>query len=120
MRITNNAVLLFTKKNWQKQGHANVYLVGSLYRAAGICPPVGFGRGAVVDCGMIPNISQAGDTLAHELGHYFGISKHVKDEGQNLMTKESDISDGILTDEQVEEIHKTLTKNIGRSGLRNG
>lgn len=106
-------------KDWQKPKHANVFLVGSLHNAAGICPPVGFGRGAVVDCGSTPDTDRAGDTLAHELGHYFGISKHVNDTGANLMTKDSAISSGILTDEQVEEIHHTLATNVLRKGLRN-
>lgn len=104
-------------KNWQKQGHANVYLVGALHNASGICPPVGFGKGAVVCCEGSTNTKRSGDILAHELGHYFGISKHEKDE-TNLMTKSSKVSKGVLRDTQVEEVHRTLTKNIGRTSLR--
>ncbi len=105
-------------KNWQKARHANVYYVGSLHKAFGVCPPVGWGKGAVVECGAAPNVARAGDTLAHELGHYFGISSHEEDV-LNLMTKASDISAGIMTDQQVEEVHKTLTKHVGRTSLRN-
>lgn len=45
--------------------------------------------------------------------------KHVNDASSNLMTKSSEKSSAILTDGQVEKIHKTLTKNIGRAGLPN-
>ncbi|TBR08387.1 MAG: hypothetical protein EPO62_06795 [Candidatus Nitrosotenuis sp.] len=105
-------------KDWQKKGNANVYLVRGIHKASGICPPVGFGKGAVVSCETPTDIAREGDILAHELGHYFGISKHEED-SQNLMTKHSDPSAGILTDKQVEEAHKTLTKHIGRTSLRN-
>ena len=102
-------------KNWQKPGHANVYLVGSLFKASGICPPVGFGKGAVLDCGSSSDPLVAGDTLSHELGHYFGI-KHEKPP-ENLMTR-SGVSNGVLTNTQVEEVHRTLTRHIGRTSLR--
>lgn len=103
-------------KNWQKPGHANVYLVGELSNASGICPPVGWGRGAVVDCGLTPNVERAGDTLAHELGHYFGLSEHQADT-DNLMTS-AETSRGVLTTTQVEEAHKALATNILRQKLR--
>ena len=106
-------------KDWQKAAHANVFFVATLHKALGICPPAGWGKGAVVVCGAMPDPARAGDTLAHELGHYFGIGAHEADPA-NLMTRESNISAGVMTDKQVEEAHKTLTKHIGRTSLRIG
>jgi len=67
-------------------------------------------------------ISEMARSLAHELGHYCGIHHPSANKVQkNIMFKEGNgdsISDRVISADQIEEMHTTLSKNIFRKGDR--
>lgn len=61
-------------------------------------------------------------TLAHELGHHFGLAHRTADQTQaNLMFPElsvASLDDSLLTPDQVRELHDRLANHLGRRGER--
>lgn len=60
--------------------------------------------------------------LAHEIGHYLGLSHNTaNDKTRNLMfpSKSGSLNSKHLKEDQIREMHQKLSKNISRKGDRN-
>lgn len=68
------------------------------------------------------SINQIARTLAHELGHYLGLSHGTGDGGaENIMTPSDlglNINSTTLTPDQIEEMQQKLARNLTRKGDR--
>lgn len=98
------ATFLFNTFN--VRDHVNVYLVNTLRNASGISVPACLGNKIVMD--FRTDLFAAGNTLAHEVGHFLGLghASALGDDG-NLMTGSANFGPNLRID-QMEAMHEKI------------
>ena len=126
--MKGNFVGLQQKRSWKSKDRINVFVVNSLFKKLGISVTPCFGKILCVEVqsksgtGLI----NSGNTLAHEVGHFIGIQHHsgnkTKDRNNLMYTKDKVADYGKkrrnLTTDQIEKVHRVLSKNISRRRYR--
>jgi hypothetical protein len=107
--------------DWKKPGEVDVILCNTLEDAYGQAKFPWWGKVIIVEM-TGRSISQIARTLAHEFGHYVGLTHGTgSGQGDNLMTA-SDlglaIDDTVLTPDQIEEMQTKLARNLTRKADR--
>lgn len=117
---------------WKRSGEIDVVFVHDFKKAGvqGKGKPPGFGRSITVAAmkdftdgtSEARPISEMARSLAHELGHYCGIHHPSGNNSKkNIMATEGNgesILDQVISADQIEDMHTTLSKNIYRKGDR--
>ena len=111
-------------RKWKEKNKVRVFLVDQINSKtkclSGISMPPGAGKAIAIDY-QNRNPTRAGSTLAHEIGHTFGIHHHSgkKAGKKNLMHPDRNRSTGTgLKDTQIAKVHRVLAKNVFRKGMR--
>ncbi len=118
--------------SWKRSGEIDVVFVHDFKKVGtqAKSKPPGFGKSITVAAmaDFVGGTSAARTTeemarsLAHELGHYCGIHHPSANKAKkNIMFKEGNgdsIFDRVISADQIEEMHTTLSKNIFRKGDR--
>jgi hypothetical protein len=109
--------------DWKNPGEIDVVVCNSLEDAYGQAKMPWWGKTMVVTL-KDRAVGQVARTLAHELGHFLGLS-HGSGSGQaaNIMTPSDNglsIDQSVLYPEQIEEMQTKLAKNLSRKGNRIG
>lgn len=109
--------------DWKNPGELDVIVCNTLESGnVGLGKFPWWGKVAIVTLrdggGEDRTIAQIGRTLAHEVGHYYGLTHGSGDNvPANIMTQSGDglpIEDSHIRVDQVEEIHQKLARNITR------
>ncbi len=107
---------------WKNPGEVDIVLCNTLADAYGQAKMPWWGKVVIVEM-QDRSIAQIARTLAHELGHYLGLS-HKTGDGQadNIMSPSDlglSIEDTVLLPDQIEEMQTKLARNLTRKGDRN-
>ncbi len=107
--------------SWKKAHLIDVVFPDSLEGAVGVGSFPWHGKFCLVSASR-STVDQMARTLAHELGHYWGLT-HDSGGGKaaNIMTQSKNgkhINDSRLRDSQIEEIQQKLARNLTRQGDR--
>ncbi len=114
--------------DWKNPGEIDVIVCNTLEGAHGQAAPPSWGKCMVVAM-RPPSLDEAphpvgriARTLAHELGHFLGLTHGTgAGQGDNLMTPSDlalDIDATLLEPEQIEEMQTRLARNLSRKGNR--
>lgn len=107
--------------DWKNAGEVDVIIANTLKGGYGQAKLPWWGKTLIVTLAG-RSINEVARTLAHELGHYLGLT-HMTGSGSapNIMTPSDlglDIGQSVLTPDQIEEMHTKLSKNLTRQGDR--
>ena len=108
-RIDSFSAFALTSDFHTRKDVINVFLVSDIRDAVGQACSIPWSTRLAIEPGSVPAVTR---TLAHEIGHVFGLSHGSKKE-QTLMRQTKDSSSLALTDDQIEEVHQNLSVRAG-------
>lgn len=112
--------------DWTNPREIDLVVCNSLRSGVGQAPFPWWGKTIVVamadTSGAQRSVGSVARTLAHELGHFLGLT-HGSGNGQaaNIMTQSVNgltIGESVLSPEQIEEMQTKLARNLSRQGNR--
>ncbi len=114
-----SSTLFSFPSSWKKSKQCNVFLVNTMKGADGTSKPPCWGRAVVVQATGNSD-KYSGNHLAHEIGHFLGIHHASANKNRNnLMHSSAPPGEAEkLYQNQVQQVHITLSKNVSRRGLR--
>lgn len=109
--------------DWKRKGEIDVIVCNTLQKAHGMAKFPWWGKVVILEMDD-RSINEIARTLAHEIGHYLGLTHGSGGGGaKNLMTASDlacPIDETTLASEQIEEMHQKLARNLTRKGDRHG
>lgn len=118
--MKGEAVQLALKSGWKQAGHINVFLVNSMSGALGMQIAC---SGKTIVLVQKP-VAEAGNTLAHEVGHFLGLSHDsAQRDRENVMQGPGKgrnwwVGRREFSPQQIEDAHETLSKHITKKVVR--
>jgi hypothetical protein len=118
--MKGEAFLLAIRTGWKEAGHINVFLVNTLKGALGMQIPCS-GKTIVL---VHNSVAEAGNTLAHEVGHFLGLSHDsAQRDNTNVMQGPGKGRDWWVgrrdfSGQQIEDAHEKLSKHITKKVVR--
>lgn len=103
-------------KPWGKSRNIDIHFVNTINGAMAYSKSPGFGDAIVIK--HHDTTVHAGNTLAHEMGHIFGIHHASAKKDEDNVMHASDPNPLELYDHQVQAVHKVLQGNLFRQRYR--